>query len=103
MPFRRVAPCRYSSSLSLEQLLPSSLLPHRAPPQSSLTRSPSRVMPYRSQVQQLLALLSELGVLDELLRLLVRDGTSLSSSELSSSDESMAAWLNCCDRCSRAS
>lgn len=46
-----------SSSLSLEssdeQSDASELpYPHRAPPQSSLTRSPLRVIPYRSQVQE---------------------------------------------------
>jgi len=81
-PCRRVVFAAYSScsSSSEEQSDESSLYPHRAPPQSSLTRSPERVIPYRSQVQQLLPELTLDG--DELfVDRDVSDGTSESLSE----------------------
>lgn len=70
--------CRYSSSD--EHSLESSLYPQRAPPQSSLTLSPDRVMPYRSHVQHVLP--DETLDGDELfVERDVRDGTSESLSE----------------------
>lgn len=61
---------RYSSSESLEQISESEagdLLPQRLPPQSILTRSPLRVIPYRSQLQtELLSLKEEREDGDEL-------------------------------------
>lgn len=113
-PCLRVVLASYARSSSLEHSLESSEKPHLAPPQSSLTRSPARVMPYRSHVQQLetLPLDTELG--DELLdEREVSDGTdesrSLSESKYESSelvgdievrpncDESWSsdAWLYC--------
>jgi len=68
---RELRDTEYSSSDEQHEL-PSSLYPHRDPPQSSLTLSPPRVMPYRSHVQQPS---SELGLL---LRELADDGESLS-------------------------
>jgi hypothetical protein len=50
-PWRRELAGIYSSSPEEQQELESSLYPHLEPPQSSLTRSPARVMPYRSHVQ----------------------------------------------------
>jgi len=78
---RITTPCRlvvlesYTLSSSLEHSLESSLYPHLAPPQSSFTRSPLRVMPYRSHVQQLLPLDTLLGDEEFVLRD-VSDGTS---------------------------
>jgi hypothetical protein len=89
MPWRRVVLASYSSasSSSEEQSDESSLYPHRAPPQSSLTRSPERVIPYRSHVQQLLPELTLDG--EELLvERDVSDGTdSLSESIYESSSD----------------
>jgi hypothetical protein len=50
MPWRRVETGIYSSSED-EQQDSSSEYPQRDPPQSSLTRSPARVMPYLSHEQ----------------------------------------------------
>lgn len=93
-----------SRSLSLLQLLLSSLYPHLAPPQSSLTRLPARVMPYRSHVQHELRLLTELapGELELLLRLL-SDGTAELRSEceslLSSPDDESSSYESLGRRC----
>lgn len=61
---------RYSSSESLEQiseLEAGDLIPQRLPPQSILTRSPLRVIPYRSQLHmELLSLMEERDDGDEL-------------------------------------
>jgi len=81
----------YARSSSLEHSLESSENPHLAPPQSSFTRSPARVMPYRSHVQQLEALPLDKELGDELLdERDVRDGTSeprsLSESKYESSE-----------------
>jgi hypothetical protein len=88
-PCRRVVLASYSinASSSLEHSDESSLYPHLAPPQSSLTLSPDRVMPYRSHVQQLLLELTLDG--DELLvERDVRDGTLEPESESESMYES---------------
>lgn len=79
-PCLRVVFSAYTYSSSDEHSDESSLYPHLAPPQSSFTRSPARVIPYRSHVQQLLRELTLLGD-DELVDREVRDGTSESSSE----------------------
>jgi len=84
-PCRRVVFSSYRYSSSEEHSDESSLYPHRAPPQSSFTLFPSRVMPYRSQVQQLLLELT-LDGLDEFVDRDVSDGTSEPLSEYESSD-----------------
>jgi len=88
-PCRRVVLASYSisASSSLEHSDESSLYPHLAPPQSSRTLSPDRVMPYRSHVQQLLLELTLDG--EELLvERDVRDGTLEPESESESMYES---------------
>jgi len=85
-PWRRVVFSSYTYSSSDEQSSESSEYPHRAPPQSSLTRPPARVMPKRSHVQQLLPELTLLGEL-ELVEREVRDGTSEPESESYSESE----------------
>jgi len=75
----------YSSSE--EHADESSLYPQRAPPQSSFTLSPERVMPYRSHVQQLLPELTLEGD-DEFVDRDVKDGTSESLSESNSESSS---------------
>lgn len=79
-PCLRVWFFSYVYSSSDEHSDDSSLYPQRAPPQSSFTLSPVRVMPYRSHVQQLLPELTLDGD-DELVDRDVSDGTSESSSE----------------------
>jgi hypothetical protein len=91
-PCLRVVFCSYRYSSSEEHSDDSSLYPHLAPPQSNLTLSPARVMPYRSHVQQLLPELTLDGD-DELVDRDVSDGTSESLSESkyeSSSDMEVA-------------
>ena len=59
-----------SSDSSEEHSEVSEPYPHRSPPQSSLTRSPLRVIPYRWQVQRLLSKSERLeALLGELLPL----------------------------------
>jgi hypothetical protein len=79
-PWRRVVFSSYTYSSSEEQSDESSEYPHRAPPQSSLTRSPARVIPYLSQVQHELPELT-LDGLELLVERLVSEGTSELSSE----------------------
>jgi len=89
-PWRRVDRLAYISSSESEHS--ESENPQREPPQSSLTRFPDRVMPKRSQEQELevLETLDGLELLE--LRELVSDGTSESASESESSESSRLAW-----------
>lgn len=85
-PRLRVVFCSYTYSSSDEHSLLSSLYPHLAPPQSSFTLSPARVMPYRSHVQHEEPLDTELGD-EEFVERDVSEGTSEPESE-SKSDSS---------------
>lgn len=79
-PWRRVVLASYWCSSSDEHSEESSEYPQRAPPQSSFTLSPVRVIPKRSQVQHELPELT-LDGLELLVDREVKDGTSEDSSE----------------------